>query len=132
MNSVRPECYHAYFRPVGYTFPDVLESIDRALGKGRFVSINYLNCPGFTDTPEERDALAGFLHRYPIRMIQWRNLNYDPVKYWRRMHRAAPSGPPLGMDRLLRDIRHRFPKLVFGYFNPPKERFHRGLLTVSK
>ncbi len=47
MNSVRKQCYDAYFRPKGYVFSDVLKSIDRALGRNVFVSINYLNCPGF-------------------------------------------------------------------------------------
>ncbi len=45
MNSVREDCYHAYFRPQGYGFSDVLKSIDLALGSGLFVAVNYLNCP---------------------------------------------------------------------------------------
>jgi hypothetical protein len=32
-------------------------------------------------------------------------------------------GPAVGMDRLLQMIGKRFPRLRFGYFNPPKERF---------
>jgi pyruvate-formate lyase-activating enzyme len=123
MNSVREACYHAYFRPKGYRFAQVLESIDLALAKGRHVAINYLNCPGFTDTPEEAAALAVFLEKHPIQLIQWRNLNYDPHRYLGVMKAAAPTGPPVGIDRLLQMIRKQFPRLQFGYFNPPKERF---------
>ena len=123
MNSVREACYSAYFRPRGYRFSQVLESIDLALAKGKHVAINYLNCPGFSDTPEEAAALAVFLEKHPVHMIQWRNLNFDPVRYLRAMNAAAPLGPPLGMDRLLQMIRKRFAHLQFGYFNPPKERF---------
>ncbi len=123
LNSVRRECYEAYFRPRGYGFSDVLRSIDTALAQGRFVSINYLNSPGFTDTPKEAAALAAFLRRHPIHMIQWRNLNYDPLRYWKAMGAAAPLGTPLGMENLIGDIRREFPELKFGYFNPPKEKF---------
>jgi pyruvate-formate lyase-activating enzyme len=123
MNSVREACYQAYFRPKGYRFAQVLESIDLALAKGRHVAVNYLNCPGFTDCAEEAVALSVFLEKHPVHMIQWRNLNFDPQRYLHRMRAAAPLGPPVGMARLLQMVRKRFPGLRFGYFNPPKERF---------
>jgi pyruvate-formate lyase-activating enzyme len=125
VNSVRPECYRAYFRPRGYDFEDVLRSIDAALASGTFVSINYLNSPGFTDTRPEAEALRRFLEAHPIHMIQWRNLNFDPLRYWKAMDAAAPSDRPLGMDALVDRIRRGFPRLKFGYFNPPKEKFRR-------
>jgi pyruvate-formate lyase-activating enzyme len=123
LNSVRRECYEAYFRPKGYGFEDVLNSIDTALEKGKFVSINYLNSPGFTDTPEEAEAFLTFMENHPIHMIQWRNLNYDPIRYLKAMDAAAPLGEPIGMEALIQAIRGRFPTLKFGYFNPPKEKF---------
>jgi len=121
INSIRKECYNAYFQPKGYAFSDVLKSIDIAIGRGKFVSINYLNCPGFTDTPEEVHALTQFLNQQPINMIQWRNLNFDPVRYWNVMSGAATHGSPLGMRNVLRRIKASFPNLKYGYFNPPKE-----------
>jgi molybdenum cofactor biosynthesis enzyme MoaA len=123
MNSMREDCYHAYFRPKGYRFADVLKSIELALESGIFVAVNYLNCPGFTDTPQEIKALRRFLNRYPIQMIQWRNLNFDPLRYLKVMNRAAQNGKPIGMQRLLKQIRREFPNLKYGYFNPPKEKF---------
>ena len=126
MNSVRQACYNAYFRPNGYKFEDVLATIDTALGKGAHVAINYLNCPGFTDTPEEGDALLDFVHRHPIHMIQWRNLNFDPLRYVGLMHQAVPHGTPMGVRTLLASIRSAFPRLRYGYFNPPKEKYRRS------
>lgn len=123
MNSVRRECYEAYFRPKGYTFADVLRSIDTAIAKGKFVSINYLNSPGFTDTPEEAEAFLAFMEDHPIHMIQWRNLNFDPIRYWMAMDAVAPLGEPIGMEDLIQGIRSSYPILKFGYFNPPKEKF---------
>ena len=63
----------------------MIESIDKAIARGRHVAINYLNCPGFTDCPEEAAALSVFLEKHPVHLIQWRNLNFDP--------QALPSGP---------------------------------------
>ncbi len=123
MNSVRPPCYNAYFRPQKYGFEQVLESIDLAIARGRHVAINYLNCPGFTDCAEEAAALSVFLEKHPVHMIQWRNLNFDPRRYLKAMKAAAPVGPPIGMDRLLQMISKRYPDLRFGYFNPPKAHF---------
>ena len=123
MNSVRKECYDAYFRPQGYSFADVLASIEIALARKKFVAINYLNCPGFSDTPGEADALAEFLQQFPIHMIQWRNLNFDPARYWKNMDAVASPGEPMGMEILLQQVGEQFPDLKFGYFNPPKEKF---------
>ncbi|KPJ76954.1 MAG: radical SAM protein [Deltaproteobacteria bacterium SG8_13] len=123
LNSVQEKYYKAYFRPRGYRFADVLQGIDLALSRGKFVSLNYLHCPGFTDTSGEVKALFRFLREHPIHMIQWRNLNLDPLRYWRTMAKQFPLGAPIGMRRLYSDIRAAFPRLRHGYFNPPKETF---------
>ena len=104
-------------------FADVSKSIDIAVRKGKFVALNYLNCPGFTDTPEELNALISFLKKHSINMIQWRNLNFDPVRYWSIMNGTAKRSKPVGMQTVLGRIRRAFPELKFGYFNPPKEKF---------
>jgi len=124
LNSVRQACYDAYFRPSGYQFADVLASISLALERNRFVSINYLNCPGFTDTPAEHEALVTFLAKFKINMIQWRNLNYDPLRYWQAMG-VQTEPPPLGMRRCLAYVKKKFPLLMHGYFNPPREKWGR-------
>jgi pyruvate-formate lyase-activating enzyme len=123
LNSFRQAHYRAYFRPQGFGLSEVKKSIEVALEKGKFVSINYLNCPGFTDTPEEVEALTNFLKAYPIQMIQWRNLNFDPGKYLKIMYDVGEHGTPTGIKSLLDRIRYSFPDLKFGYFNPPKESF---------
>jgi pyruvate-formate lyase-activating enzyme len=131
MNSVRDQCYDAYFRPKGYRFADVLETIDTALARNKFVAINYLNCPGFSDTAGEIDALVRFLKNHPVHMIQWRNLNFDPLRYWNRMKKVTEPGGPIGMEELIDRIGSQFPKIRFGYFNPPKENFW-GYYEIEK
>ncbi|MDA8139477.1 MAG: radical SAM protein [Desulfobacteraceae bacterium] len=125
LNSVRQPCYDAYFRPKGYSFDQVLAAIDTAASRGVFVAINYLNCPGFTDTPQESRALLSFLKDHAVRMIQWRNLNFDPLRYLAAMNRAAAHDAPIGVEPLLAKVRQTFPALRHGYFNPPKESFSR-------
>ncbi len=122
MNSVREKCYTAYFRPKSYIFEDVIKSIEIAGKKNKFVSINYLNCPGVTDSEFEFNALVKFLERYPVNMIQWRNLNYDPLIYCRIMEDAGGRSPGMGMAEIIRLLKTRFPYLMHGYFNPPREK----------
>ena len=123
INSFRKKCYDAYFRPKGYSIKDVIKSIDIALGKGKFVAVNYLNMVGFTDTPEEFEAFTSFLKNHPVNLIQWRNLNFDPLRYWQLMYELTAHGKPMGMKRILKQTKKIFPALKFGYFNPPKENF---------
>jgi pyruvate-formate lyase-activating enzyme len=118
INSLREACYQAYFRPRGYTFDDIMHSIDMAMARGGHVALNYLNLPGFTDTPEEFEALAAFMAVRPIHLIQWRNLNFDPLGYYDVMDEVADHGKPMGVPTLLRKIRRLFPELKHGYFNP--------------
>ena len=123
LNSVRKDCYDAYFQPSGYAFADVIKSIEIAIKKKIFVSINYLNCPGFTDTPDEVEAFINFINQYPINMIQWRNLNFDPLRYWELMPAAAEPGTQVGMHQVIQKVKESFPDIKHGYFNPPKEKF---------
>ena len=120
MNSVREEAYQAYFNPRGDVFADVVRSIDLALEKDRHVAINYLNMPGFTDTAGELDTLTAFIETHPINMIQWRNLNFDPIHYWQAMGQDGREEQVLGMRAIIDTIRDRFPGVRHGYFNPPK------------
>ncbi len=118
INSLRPNCYRAYFKPRGYTFADVMLSIENAMARGGHVALNYLNLPGVTDTPEEFAALETFLEERPIQLIQWRNLNYDPRRYYAAMKAVAKHGTPMGVAQLLKRVKKRFPNLKHGYFNP--------------
>jgi len=122
INSFQPKTYDRYFRPVNYDFDDVINSIDLALSIDKHVALNYLNCPGFTDSPEETKAIEQFLDQYPIHLIQWRNLNIDPLWYYDQMFDTMPS-TPIGVKQLLTHLKQHYPSLRFGYFNPPKEIF---------
>jgi pyruvate-formate lyase-activating enzyme len=119
MNSVRKGPYETYFRPRGYRFEDVVHSFDVAREMGAHIAVNYLNSPGFSDTPEELTALIEFIHAHPIDLIQWRNLNIDPLRYLRIMNDSAQHEKPVGMRTLLKRIKAEFPNIKYGYFNPP-------------
>lgn len=122
MNSCRERYYNAYYRPRGYTFKNVLSSIRMAKGSGAFVSINYLTMPGFTDSEEEVTAFRELLRRYRIDMVQWRNLNYDPLRYFDKIKAAVAASDMAGIKEEISLLKKNFPRLKMGYFNPPKTR----------
>lgn len=120
LNSVRDPYYSRYYQPKGYAFADVAESVSTAKRHGGFVSLNYLSMPGFTDSREESDALVRFIGERGVDMIQWRNLNYDPIRYFRELglEGVSPELDLLGMEKAIDRVRQAFPKLRCGYFNP--------------
>ena len=122
LNSVRKESYERYYKPKGYTYKDVVESIKVAKIKKGFVSLNYLVMPGFSDSFIEFNALRDFLHRCKVDMIQWRNLNYDPVRYFKVMRADLQASELIGMRQLILSVKKEFPHLISGYFNPSKRR----------
>ncbi|MBN2188790.1 MAG: radical SAM protein [Chitinispirillaceae bacterium] len=118
LNSAQRDFYHAYYRPKGYSFDDVVESIKIARRNKVWVSLNYLVFPGFTDSRAEFSALGKFVTKTGINMIQTRNLNIDPVWYSDSLGIGRRSGRPLGMVDWITAVRKEFPAVKLGYFNP--------------
>ncbi|MEW5767670.1 MAG: radical SAM protein [bacterium] len=119
LNSLREPFYNLYYRPIGYNFADVVESIKIMKEAGKFVSINYLVAPGFTDTQAEFDALGRFIQETKLDMIQWRNLNYDPLLYLKMLNiNHLPEGKFLGIKEEISYLKKHFPEVRHGYFNP--------------
>lgn len=121
MNSVREDVYNAYYRPQGYVFADVIESIHRAKKNGLYTMLNYLVFPGVSDQRAEVDALVDLVESSGIDMIQMRNLSLDPVMYWDAMQQ---KGEGVGLRSMLDELKQRIPRLQFGYFNRTKETFY--------
>ena len=118
MNTVRKEYYERYYRPRGYDFKDVLSSIKIAKNKKGFVSVNYLTMPGFTDSKDEFKAFEKFLETYKIDMIQWRNLNFDPLAYFKIIKCHPEPSDMLGVKQIMESLRKSFSGLKMGYYNP--------------
>ncbi|MBF0619279.1 MAG: radical SAM protein [Candidatus Omnitrophica bacterium] len=116
LNSVRKACYHQYYKPQGYVFEDVARSIKIAKRRKKFVALNYLTMPGFTDREDEFTALKVFIRRNQPDMIQWRNLNYDPARYFQKMQ-VVHDSRLLGMGAVFGGLKAEFPALQHGYFN---------------
>lgn len=120
LNSLREPFYSAYYRPRGYQFADVLESIRRAKANGLFVMLNYLVFPGITDQEQEIEALLKVIDNGQVDLIQMRNLCLDPVMYYRAM---PDGGKAIGMNNMLEQVKKRVPRIQYGYFNRTKETF---------
>jgi pyruvate-formate lyase-activating enzyme len=117
MNSARADFYRRYYRPRGYSFAQVKESLLAVKAEGGFASINLLTLPGFTDEEEEVEALLRLIDETCLDFIQMRNLNIDPEWYLRGID-YRPGGRRLGIPAMMERIRRCHPEVRFGYFNP--------------
>ncbi len=117
MNSARPEEHSLYYRPKGFDFDAVRQSIREMKKRGLFVSLNYFICPGVTDCASETEAFCQLVEDYQPDFIQLRNLNMDPDWYLDTIHHP-PAAPAMGIRPWLAAIKKRFPALRYGYFNP--------------
>lgn len=125
LNSARPDLYRAYYKPRGYDFGDILQSAKEMSSRGKYVSLNYFIFPGVTDSPAEIEAVSHFIEQGAVDLVQLRNLNIDPELYLRVLPDRAVDGP-VGVLTVIAELRKRFPKLRFGYFNPAKSKFGRS------
>ncbi len=125
INSVREKYYTAYYMPQGYGFGDVIRSIELAKKAGGFVSINYLVMPGFSDSRAEAEEFVRFLKKTKTDMVQWRNLNYDPMAYFRKLRVKVSPSDMIGVKELIREVKEKLPHIMHGYFNPSRMRMRR-------
>jgi sulfatase maturation enzyme AslB (radical SAM superfamily) len=121
LNSARKDIYTRYYRPNNYQFEDIVESLRVVRKYGGWSSINYFVFPGMTDSIAEFEALCELIETTQLSMIQWRSFNIDPDWYLGKIG-ATDTGECMGMKQMLELIHEEFPKVKFGYFNPPIER----------
>src|SRR2546421_1557846 len=120
--SGHPETYTAYYRPLGYSFGDVKESLKRARDAGVYSSINLLCFPGMIDREREVEALLSFLKETGLRLIQLRNLNIDPEVLLPRMPAFDSMGEALGMRTMIEIVQREAPEVEIGNFTRPVKR----------
>jgi pyruvate-formate lyase-activating enzyme len=120
--SGHPETYTAYYRPFGYSFEDVKESLKRARDAGVFSSINLLSFPGMIDREREVEALLSFVRETGLRLIQLRNLNIDPEVLLPRMPALDSMGKALGIRTMIEIIKRELPEVEIGNFTRPVKR----------
>jgi pyruvate-formate lyase-activating enzyme len=121
LNSTQESFYNAYYRPRGYLFADVMESVRRARKAGLFTMLNYLVFPGITDREEEIASLLALVQEAEVDLVQLRNLCIDPVMYWQAM---GVSGEGIGMRAMMDRVKSAVPRLQYGYFNRTRENFY--------
>jgi molybdenum cofactor biosynthesis enzyme MoaA len=114
--SGHPETYTAYYRPLGYSFEDVKESLKRARDAGLYTSINLLCFPGMIDREREVEALLSFVKETDLRLIQLRNLNIDPEVLLPRVPPLDSMGRALGMRALIDTLKREVPHVEIGNF----------------
>jgi pyruvate-formate lyase-activating enzyme len=120
--SGHPETYAAYYRPLGYNFEDVKESLKRAREANLYSSINLLSFPGMIDREREVEALLSFIKETGLRLIQLRNLNIDPEVLLPRMPALDSMGKALGMRTMIEILKREVPEVEIGNFSRPVKR----------
>ncbi len=120
--SGHPETYNAYYRPIGYSFADVKESLKRASDAGLYTSINLLCFPGMIDREREVEALITLIKETNLKLIQLRNLNIDPEVLLPRMPALDTMGKALGMRTMIEMLKHEVPDVEIGNFSRPVRR----------
>lgn len=123
LNSCDQDRYTQYYRPRGYAFGDVMESVKISKKIGLFTSLNYIVFPGYTDRLDEVDKLFRLIAKTGVDLIQMRNFSIDPMLYMRSVTR--PEGQALGVRCLIGKLKREFPKLTIGYFNLPKSKMKK-------
>lgn len=109
--------YDRYHRPLSYRFDDVIRTVELSLEAGIFVSINLFFMPGFTDSFSEVESLFRFLDRFPVSMIQTRNMNIDPDYFFENI--GFPDEDFIGIRGLIDMLGSKYPAVKLGYYNPP-------------
>ncbi len=117
LNSAQERLYNYYYKPINYSFDDVLKSISLGKRLKKWISLNYFIFPGVTDSIIEYKCLRRIIKKCKPSMIQLRNLNIDPDWYIDILKIEKPSSVS-GIKNLLKMISDEFPFIKFGYFNP--------------
>ena len=122
-NSFLPQVYNPYYRPNNYELNDIIESLKVMRTHGGWASVNYFVFPGMTDTEAEYEALRKVIQYTDLSMIQWRNFNIDPDWYLGKIG-ITETAELMGIKQFMDLIHEEFPKVKYGYFNPPMERIN--------
>ncbi|HEX8909199.1 MAG TPA: radical SAM protein [Anaeromyxobacteraceae bacterium] len=132
INSASPDLYAAYYRPVGYGLADVVRSMELAVRRGAYLSLNLLTFPGVTDREGEAERLWRLVAKVKPHQVQTRSLAIDPELYLALARGRGGGGSPIGMKALIEGLRRARPGLVIGNFSrarrerPSTSRLRRG------
>ncbi len=123
LNSARKQLYNLYYRPVGYRFEDVCESIKTSADLGTFTMINYLVFPGLNDTEREIEKFIKIIDSTSPHMIHFKNLNIDPDWYQKELKFVNEKS--IGLKGVVNILGKEFPEIQFGYYNRTKQNFYK-------
>lgn len=129
LNAAEKTVYESYYRPTGYGWEQVAETVREAKRVGLFVSLNLLVFPGVSDSPAQAEALLALVRDAQPDCIQTRNLCIDPASYLACLPESERDAEPIGMTELLRRLVRARPGLKIGNYNVPREEWALPLLA---
>jgi wyosine [tRNA(Phe)-imidazoG37] synthetase (radical SAM superfamily) len=116
INSARKSLYEAYYRPIGYEWEDVRETLRVLRDGGAFIALNLLTFPGITDREGEVQALEALVAEFGVGQVQTRNLALDPDQYMALARGTASQDDAVGVAELIRRLKKARPGLVVGNY----------------
>lgn len=117
LNSAREPLYTAYYRPIGYGFEQVRQSLEVAQRRGLYIALNLLTFPGVTDREGEVLALEALVKEFGVHQVQTRNLALDFDQYMALARDTAAPGDAVGIDEMIRRLKAARPGLVVGNYS---------------
>lgn len=122
MFSARDAQHIAYYGPRNYGLADMIDCLRIARRQGLHTSANLLTYPGFTDHPDEAEALAAFLRQAEVEMVQVRTLNMDRELLHEKV--GLPAEPGFGIQDFMTYLADRIPGIAFSSHTPYVGRAH--------
>ena len=89
--------------------------------KGGYLSLNLLTFPGVTDREEEAERLCALVADVGVDQVQTRSLAIDPDVYMDVARGRGGAGRPIGIRKLVAELKRARPGLVVGNFSRAKE-----------
>jgi hypothetical protein len=111
------DLYEAYYQPRRYRFEDVEASIALSRRRGAYLALNLLLFPGVSDRQGEVEALIRLIQRHRVDQLQTRSLCIDPLQYLEVARGRGGGGAPMGVRRMLRELKRAAPWLAIGNFS---------------
>ena len=65
----------------------------------------------------EVESLTALLKKFPVNMIQTRNMNIDPDYFLEKINFTDRDA--IGVSPLIKMLRDNYPAMRLGYYNPP-------------
>ncbi|HQU71112.1 MAG: hypothetical protein KDI06_17195 [Calditrichaeota bacterium] len=114
INSAQESFYNRYFAELGYTFPDLIQTLEGIAAAHKETEIAYLVFPGLTDHPDELSAITELVGTINPNRVVLENMAIDPDWYMDELRLFHLPRTQLGIPEWVQNIRQKLKKVFIG------------------